>query len=190
MFSRAVSRTYRPRASESTPMRARTARGSAAASMPSTLAVPCEGFTRVAIMRSVVVLPAPLGPSSPVIEPSGAVNETSRTASMGPKCFARSSTLITSLQLRAQRQHEERPRDALQAFAVQALGTRRAHARFDQPRRAAVQAHAVSDLRGDEVERVGPRGGDLLPVPRRRVRDAAARPGENPRCRANLAACV
>ncbi len=40
-------------------------------------AVPASGVTSVASMRSSVVLPAPFGPSRPVISPSGAMNETS-----------------------------------------------------------------------------------------------------------------
>ena len=38
--------------------------------------VPRSGMTSVASMRSSVVLPAPFGPSRPVIAPSAAVNET------------------------------------------------------------------------------------------------------------------
>src|SRR5258706_4386279 len=154
-----------PRASESTPRRARTASGSAAQSMPSTLARPWLGVTRVEIMRSVVVLPAPLGPRSPVMEPSGAVKLTWRTACTSPKCLARSSV---SIKLHSQRQHEERPRDALEATTVELARAAGADERFDEARRAAVQAHAVSHLRRDEVARVGERGGDLVSVARRR----------------------
>jgi hypothetical protein len=38
--------------------------------MPATVAVPDEGMTRVVSMPAVVVLPAPLGPSSPKISPA------------------------------------------------------------------------------------------------------------------------
>ncbi len=47
-------------------------------------AVPPSGTISVASMRSSVVLPAPLGPSRPVIWPSGATNDTSRTACTSP----------------------------------------------------------------------------------------------------------
>ena len=40
------------------------ATGSASASMPATRIEPASGRSRPAIMRSVVVLPAPFGPSS------------------------------------------------------------------------------------------------------------------------------
>src|SRR5258708_4676329 len=193
MFSRAVSRAYRPRASDSTPMRAFTASESAAQSRPSTFAVPCVGVTSVEIIRNVVVLPAPLGPRSPVIAPSGAVKVTWRTASMNPagasrprkpagasrprnpagasrprnpagasrprspKRFARSRTsIIRPLRslLSSERQHEQRARDALEALAVEALRASLADERVDQSWGAAVQAHAVPQLRGDEMARV------------------------------------
>ena len=51
------------------PMRSRTAWGSFAMSMPSTVAVPSSGSSRVVSTRTVVVLPAPLGPSSPSTVP-------------------------------------------------------------------------------------------------------------------------
>src|SRR5258708_9107651 len=184
MFSRAVSRAYRPRASDSTPMRAFTASESAAQSRPSTFAVPCVGVTSVEIIRNVVVLPAPLGPRSPVIAPSGAVKVTWRTASMNPagasrprnpagasrprnpagasrprspKRFAMPRTsIIRPLRslLSSERQHEQRARDALEALAVEALLASLAEERVDQSRGAAVQAHAVPQLRGDEMARV------------------------------------
>src|SRR5258706_3861556 len=178
MFSRAVSRAYRPRASDSTPMRALTARESAAQSRPSTFAVPCVGTTSVEIIRNVVVLPAPLGPRSPVMAPSGAVKVTWRTASTSPKRFARSWTSIIRSLLRAERQHAERARDALEALAVEGLRAPLADERVDQARGAAVQAHAVPELRGDEVTRVGQRSGDLVAVARRRRRIDPAREDE------------
>ena len=45
------------------------------------------GASNAEIILSVVVLPAPFGPSSPVMAPSGAVKETSRTAAMAPNCL-------------------------------------------------------------------------------------------------------
>src|SRR5258706_4010823 len=178
MFSRAVSRAYRPRASDSTPMRALTASGSAALSMPSTFAVPCVGTTSVEIIRNVVVLPAPLGPRSPVMAPSGAVKVTWRTASTSPKRFASSWTAIIRSLLRAERQQEERARDPLESLAVEGLRAPLADERVDQGWGAALQAHAVPELRGDEVTRVGQRRGDLVAVARRRRRIDPAREDE------------
>lgn len=60
-----------------------TATGSAVTSMPSTMARPPLGRTRVVRIPIVVVLPAALGPSRPKISPSPTVNETPRNAS-GP----------------------------------------------------------------------------------------------------------
>src|SRR5829696_3740509 len=48
--------------------------------MPSTRIVPASGVMSAASMRSVVVLPAPFGPSRPVMRPFGASKLTSRTA--------------------------------------------------------------------------------------------------------------
>src|SRR5579885_389534 len=45
-------------------------------------------------MRNVVVLPAPLGPSRPVISPSRAVNDTPSTAFTSPKDLCRFLTSI------------------------------------------------------------------------------------------------
>ena len=46
-------------------MRLRTPAGSSTTETPSISASPSSGFTSAANMRSVVVLPAPFGPSSP-----------------------------------------------------------------------------------------------------------------------------
>ena len=47
------------------PSRARIARGSLATSMPNTRICPLVGFTNPSSALSIVLLPAPLGPSSP-----------------------------------------------------------------------------------------------------------------------------
>src|SRR5258707_10824468 len=47
-------------------------------------------------MRSVVVLPAPLGPRSPVISPSRATKETPSTARTAPKDLRSSCSSITA----------------------------------------------------------------------------------------------
>ena len=51
------------------------------------------------IMRMVVDLPAPFGPRKPSTSPRSTVNETSFTATFGPKAFVRFSTVITELLL-------------------------------------------------------------------------------------------
>ena len=71
--------------------------GAPADTTPAMSAVPVSGVTSVASMRRSVVLPAPLGPRSPVISPSGAMNETSLTAWTSrflPKDLASASTRI------------------------------------------------------------------------------------------------
>ena len=72
----------------------RTASGSRSTSWPLTRAVPLVGVVSVVIMRTVVVLPAPLGPSSPSTEPLGTEKLTSSTAAVSPKCLTRFSASI------------------------------------------------------------------------------------------------
>src|SRR5262249_9785399 len=56
---------------------------------PNTLAVPWSGWSRVARMRMVVVLPAPFGPSSPKTSPAPTSNPTPSSAWTGPKRWRR-----------------------------------------------------------------------------------------------------
>src|SRR5688572_5775204 len=65
-------------------MERRAARGSAITLRPSISASPWSGFSTVYNMRSVVDLPAPLGPNKPVICPSRALKLTPRTAATLP----------------------------------------------------------------------------------------------------------
>src|SRR5690242_2512174 len=60
--------------------------------MPSTRIDPPAGLTRPSIALSVLVLPAPLGPSSPKISPSLIENDTPSTATLGPYVTRRSET--------------------------------------------------------------------------------------------------
>src|SRR5262245_3189059 len=76
------------------PMMFRTRCGCARTSSPSTLAVPSSGRARVVSIRTTVVFPAPLGPSSPRTRPSGTSKETPRTASTSPKHLTRPSATI------------------------------------------------------------------------------------------------
>ena len=75
-------------------MRRRASTGSSATDSPSISAAPRSGAIRVVSMRSVVVLPAPLGPSRPVTTPSAAEKETSSTAVTLPKRLCRLRTSI------------------------------------------------------------------------------------------------
>ena len=59
-------------------------------SWPPTRPVPLVGRDSVVSMRTSVVLPAPLGPSSPSTEPCGIAKLTPSTATVSPKCFTRS----------------------------------------------------------------------------------------------------
>ena len=61
-------------------MRLRTPAGSSTTETPSSSASPSSGFTSAANMRSVVVLPAPFGPSSPYISPGATSNDKPSTA--------------------------------------------------------------------------------------------------------------
>src|ERR1700722_8927867 len=84
MFSRAVRLPYKPAACGSTPRCARAFEVSPRMSMPSIDALPLSGVSTPYNMRKVVDLPAPLAPRMPVIAPSCATKEMSRTASMSP----------------------------------------------------------------------------------------------------------
>ncbi len=65
-------------------MRASAANRSRAMSWPSTLIEPAVGTSRPSNMAMVVVLPAPLPPSSPTVAPAGVVKSMSSTASTSP----------------------------------------------------------------------------------------------------------
>src|SRR5512133_2345516 len=68
-------------------------------SSPSSRILPDEGSSRPAIMRSVVVLPQPDGPSSTKNSPSAIRNDESRTAVKSPKRFCRFSSRISATAL-------------------------------------------------------------------------------------------
>ena len=67
-----------------TPMRSLTLRGSRRTSMPRTSILPASAGRRPSIISTVVLLPAPLGPSIPNILPGSTWNETPSTARSGP----------------------------------------------------------------------------------------------------------
>src|SRR3954471_21590372 len=56
---------------------------------PSTRTSPFSGLIRPAIIDTVVVFPAPLGPSSPTSVPRSTLNDTSSTATSGPNDLRR-----------------------------------------------------------------------------------------------------
>src|SRR2546423_2154750 len=58
------------------------------------VALPAVGLTRPRSTRSVVVLPAPLGPRNPVTRPGSAVNDRSSTARTFLYCFVTPDTTI------------------------------------------------------------------------------------------------
>src|SRR5436190_13813538 len=77
-------------------MARRTAPPSRIASCPATVATPASGWVSVTRTRTTVDLPAPFGPSSPKISPSGTVNVAPSSACTSPYRFRRPSTTIAS----------------------------------------------------------------------------------------------
>src|SRR3954470_6144575 len=67
-------------------------RSRASRSLPSHSIEPASGKKTPVIIRIVVVFPAPLRPSSPVIVPRWTVNETPSTARRAPNVFTTSRT--------------------------------------------------------------------------------------------------
>src|SRR3954452_15771537 len=67
------------------PMRARSAGASATTSRPATRALPASGSSSVARIRTVVVLPAAVGPSTPRTVPGGTARSTRSSTRVGPK---------------------------------------------------------------------------------------------------------
>jgi hypothetical protein len=65
-----------------------------ATSKPATCAVPLVGIDSVVIMRTVVVLPAPFGPSMEKTVPAGTEKLTPSTAVKSPKVLTRSTASI------------------------------------------------------------------------------------------------
>src|SRR2546423_323597 len=99
--SRGVSRLYKPIAAERKPMLRRTLSGSVTMSCPATRPRPAVGVRIVERQRSVVVSPAPWGPSSPYTSPALQESVASDTAATMPPSgssysFARCSTSIKS----------------------------------------------------------------------------------------------
>ncbi len=83
--SRAVSEGHAPSASGIQPTSRLASCGCVTGSTPPTRSSPSSGASSEASMSSRVVLPAPFGPTRPVIRPAWASNPTSRTAWTSPK---------------------------------------------------------------------------------------------------------
>ena len=93
-FSRPVSSSSTVADWAVNPIFFRTSAGSETTSWPATRAVPEVGGLRVVIIRIVVVLPEPFGPSNPRTVPVGTVNEMSSTAVKSPNRLTRCSASI------------------------------------------------------------------------------------------------
>jgi hypothetical protein len=87
--------------------------------MPSTRIVPASGVMSAASMRSVVVLPAPFGPSRPVMRPFGASKLTSRTAWM--RVAPDPAVAAPAAGLPSERAHERHPPSRFGAGAANDL---------------------------------------------------------------------
>ena len=83
-FSRPVSSGSTVASWAARPIRRRTSTGWATTSTPATVAVPAVGRVSVVSIRTVVVLPAPLGPSTAVTVLAGTVRSTPSTAVVSP----------------------------------------------------------------------------------------------------------
>ena len=77
-----------------TPIAARTASGSLASSFPAIQAWPASGLLSVDRMRTVVVLPAPFGPSSEKIVPSSMSRSMPSSTSLSLNDFRNPRTAI------------------------------------------------------------------------------------------------
>src|SRR5271170_7003123 len=115
-----------PAACGRTPMQRAAASGARITLWPSMRASPESGLSTVYRIRRLVDLPAPLGPSSPVMRPSRARRLKSRTATTAPKRLLRLSASIMCAargsRPRAIARQEERLRSRLaHAGNIQAL---------------------------------------------------------------------
>src|SRR4051795_12715298 len=117
------------------------------------LALPSVGNSRSSRTRSVVVLPAPLGPRKPTIRPCSTENDRSSTASVAPKRLVRPLTSIACAMLRSQ-PHRTKWR-----------------VRLTHPRRCGCPHR--EDLRGGEDV-------EVVPALARRRRDARPEGGQQP----------
>src|ERR1043166_6785540 len=144
MFSSTVRSWYRPKRCAMYPMLSLTACDSRALSWPATRAVPDVGSMSPQSIRSVVVFPAPSGPTSPKISPVDTLKFRRSTAVSAPNFFVNSRvSIIGSITKRAALNCPDRPaRQLLQ----QDLRIHR-HVRFQlAPRVLHVDFDAINQL--------------------------------------------
>src|SRR5437879_6185282 len=92
-------------------------------STPSTWISPAVGSSRPSSMEMVVVLPAPLPPSSPSTAPRGTVKVRSSTATISPYTLRKCRTSMADAAAMTSLERLQRRFDAVQPLA-QALGAR------------------------------------------------------------------
>src|ERR1700681_4798613 len=92
-------------------------------SMPRMEISPAVGSSRPSSMEMVVVLPAPLPPSSPSTAPRGTVKVRSSTATISPYTLRRCRTSMADAAAMTSLEHLQRRSDAVEPLA-QALGAR------------------------------------------------------------------
>src|SRR6185436_12113677 len=121
-------------------------------------------------MRSVVVLPAPLGPSSPVISPSRATKLTPCTACTLPNDLWSSRTSSMSGLPAVRGDERRRVAELVQAARVELRRVRVLEELADQARHAAALRHDVALALGNQVPAPAQALLHLLAVARRRDR--------------------
>ena len=143
------------------------------------LARPLSGIINVASMRNSVVLPAPFGPSSPVMAPSPAVNATPSTACTSPWRPNALASWCDFDQGRAPRRSgHSGGRPLFSKCSTQEARQRRERRivdeRRDEPRPAGVRGDDVTVAASDDVPACRQRLRDFGTVRRRRDRIEAA----------------
>src|SRR5262245_39499385 len=102
-----------------------------ATSSPPSRMRPEVGNSRPAIMRKVVVLPQPEGPSRQKKEPSGMVKLSSFTAMKSPKAFFRFSTRISAIGLLRKFRYDDEHESSRQ-HGGEGIGVERQRQRLQQ----------------------------------------------------------
>ena len=104
---------------------------------PARRRAPCprSGVIRPAIIETVVVFPAPFGPSSPIIWPGTTANDTSSTATSGPKALRRlrTSSMVHLIRASADMCFARPGFDDERPECVRREACRRVHRQHEQP---------------------------------------------------------
>src|SRR5690606_4487404 len=127
--------------------RASARRGTDASGTPSSSTLPADGASAPVSTRSSVVLPEPLGPSTPTTAPRATSSETPCSTSVRP------NPTWTSTACSNPDPHHDRPaqrREAEDLFVAPVEQVGHAHARLDEP----VDGDACARVRHDEAARV------------------------------------